>query len=376
MSLSDSKQRDSRAELLRIIAALLIIGHHAIKHGGLASSLIQSPFSVNQVWSTIIGSWGQLAVTTFIIISSWFLLDDTQIQKNGYGVKVSKALDIVWTSWFYCVLILIVVLAIGVRVPFAIIIEDLFTPFYPKGYWFVATYVVFYVTVPVLRIAASNISDKGLMYSVIIGTIFVPVYNLAFDGAIGGTLSYFYYLFFLTAYFKRTNENVLKKKCKIVFGFSSILIVSLVCLLSFASSFVGGNALLNQLWRIYNSRNIFTAIQGFSLFFIFMQMKPFTSRIINNIAKTAFGTYLITENIVLRGESGQVSILWNEIFHFSEMYETNLFIPYSAGVILLVFVCVVAIDYLRIMAVRKINFKISVFDRMDQKCLECFKNNI
>ena len=73
-----AKIRDSRIELLRIISALLILCHHAIQHGGIVSKeFIQSNVSVNQLWSTLIGSWGQLGVTVFIIIASWFSLENS-----------------------------------------------------------------------------------------------------------------------------------------------------------------------------------------------------------------------------------------------------------------------------------------------------------
>lgn len=74
---NECKKRDSRLEFLRVVAAFLILAHHAIQHGGTElNSLIQSEFSINQFWSTLIGSWGQLGVTIFVIISSWFLTDN------------------------------------------------------------------------------------------------------------------------------------------------------------------------------------------------------------------------------------------------------------------------------------------------------------
>lgn len=70
------KIRDSRIESLRIVTVILILAHHAIQHGGESyNSLIQAPLSINQIWSTVIGSWGQLGVTIFLIISSWFLTE-------------------------------------------------------------------------------------------------------------------------------------------------------------------------------------------------------------------------------------------------------------------------------------------------------------
>ena len=68
--------RDSRIELLRIVAAIMILSHHIVQHSGNEmGQLIASPLSVNQFISAAFGSWGQLGVTIFIIISSWFLAE-------------------------------------------------------------------------------------------------------------------------------------------------------------------------------------------------------------------------------------------------------------------------------------------------------------
>ena len=71
-----NKKRDSRLEFIRIVATLMILFHHIIQHSGQdLNSLIKSPVSTNQFISVILGSWGQLGVTIFVILTSWFLTD-------------------------------------------------------------------------------------------------------------------------------------------------------------------------------------------------------------------------------------------------------------------------------------------------------------
>ncbi len=67
--------RDSRIELLRIIAAIMILFHHIVQHSApTLNGLIQSPLSSSQIIATIFGNGGQLGVSIFIIITSWFSL--------------------------------------------------------------------------------------------------------------------------------------------------------------------------------------------------------------------------------------------------------------------------------------------------------------
>lgn len=365
-----TNNRDSRIELLRILSAFLILSHHAIQHGGEdTNALMQAPLSVNQMWSSLVGSWGQLGVTIFVILTCWFFLN----KRGGYGVKPSKAVDIAVATWIYGVVILLIVLVFKQTVPYGVIIKNLLTPFYPNGYWFITTYIAFYLSLPILGKLLFALSKKQLKYLLFIGSLLIPIYNFIFSGAIGGTLFYFYYIFFVVGFIKQYDDCFIRKHNKVLFVVTTVVIFVLIELCALTSELTGVNALLGMINKIHDSRNILTVIQALSLFFIFLGLKPRKSLVINEIAKTALGTYLITENIVIRGESNQVSILWNGIFHFAEMSKSRLFIPYSIGVIVLVFTCSVIIEYIRMYIVKKIKLKNRLLEKLDQRCLSCFE---
>ena len=80
----ETRTRDSRIELLRIISSLMILSHHAIQHGGEGIySFIHTHPSLNQLYSVAIGSWGQLGVSVFIIITAWYSVD----KMGGYSLE-------------------------------------------------------------------------------------------------------------------------------------------------------------------------------------------------------------------------------------------------------------------------------------------------
>lgn len=289
----------------------------------------------------------------------------------GGGVKISKAINLALTSWGYGLAILALFILWGYSIPKSIVVKSLIGPIYPSFYWFVSTFIVFYLLMPILSLAVNNMTSKSLFYIAIIGGIFVPCYNFIFEN-VGGTLAYFCYTFFLIGLLKRNDDNFIKKHRYCIFICSSLIIVVLVVLGSFISGFWGGQKLLNLLVRVHDSRNIFTIVQAVSLFYIFKELKPFSSMLVNEVAKTAFGTYLITENIVIRGDSNSLSILWNEWFHFANMYEGNSFVLYSTSVIMLIFVCAIGIDYLRLVIAQKMNLHIRLIDKLDRWSLDCF----
>ena len=176
-----SKTRDSRFELLRIVAALMILAHHMIQHCGYAlNDRIEAPFSVSQLWSTVIGSWGQLGVTVFVIISCWFMVDS---KPENY--RFSKVIRIAITAWVYSVLTILVLKILGYSISIKDYIKALITPVYGGTYWFVTAYVIFMFLTPFMRKLLDVLKDKQLIFLCAVLIAIAPVYTIAFT-PVGG----------------------------------------------------------------------------------------------------------------------------------------------------------------------------------------------
>ena len=67
------KERQSNIELLRIIAILIIIGHHFAIHGKLYEYTDIS--FVNRIWMQFLLLSGKLGVSLFVLISGYFLIE-------------------------------------------------------------------------------------------------------------------------------------------------------------------------------------------------------------------------------------------------------------------------------------------------------------
>lgn len=68
------QERSSNFELLRIFSMLMIVASHAAQHmanGGW--TVMNAALGVNTLSLILLGTYGQLGVILFIIISSWFL---------------------------------------------------------------------------------------------------------------------------------------------------------------------------------------------------------------------------------------------------------------------------------------------------------------
>ncbi len=363
--------RDSRLELLRVIAAFLILCHHAIQHGGNTLNLfIETSFSINQLWSTVIGSWGQLGVTVFVIITCWFSTDKSRKNGGGTAKKILQASSVAW-GYSLCICGLLLLFRFHLSV--SIIAKTLLTPVYPLAYWYVTTYIIFVALLPILKIALFNISDKQLTYLCIVLVILSPVYNFYFEN-IGGYISYFITIYFCVAYLREHRDCFIVKHPKIVFAGLSLFIICGISVVSIFSYSMGHPGLVHILNKLHDCKNIITLIQGFALFFCFLGMRPFKSRIINELALTAYGTYIITENIALRGENGATSILWNGLFKMNAAYQGDNFIIYSIFVCLVTFVAAMIIDYIRILIKRALKINWDKTNKVDAYFDSIFDN--
>ncbi len=308
------KERDSNFELLRIICIFLIVMSHCILHSCANSREILEPvqLNLNHFFSIMVGTWGRLAVEIFVILSSWFLVD-------GYGIHSKKIVKIVAQTWFWCIVLLCIGLVLNLDViSTKVIIKELLTPIYPQ-YWFVTNYVIFYMIVPFLQVFVKSIDKKRLGLLCCIFSILVVAYKLT-EGV--SNIIYFIYLFILTAWIK-DNEGWFKKYSNLLSIFCYIVLVILKILAKDADLLfdisLGDKAIL----LINAVQMLLTTIFAFSLVNCFARIKIKYNRIINIIASTTLGVYVIHENIIMRGESNQVSMLWDSIFGVGNAYSES-----------------------------------------------------
>lgn len=337
---SKGKIRNSNLELLRILCMMMIIGSHYAHHGaGNNWSMLRSAFSVNHVIATILGSWGQLGVYGFILISCYFMTEKSLFSSKRIFMLIG---EVVFYNLIYCF--------IGVlsgEAGLKTIVKELLTPLWPEGYWFITTYIVFYLIEPFLKILASQLTKEMLMRMCIILTLFVPCYNLLWDN-VGGYLGNFVYAYFLITYLKGKENCFFEKYARI--GFitmtCSIIIVSLmICIFG---TITGLDIILGQTTRI-SGRNIFIVLDALFMFYFFKNLKVKNSKVINTIGRATLGVYIIHDNIFLC--EGNNSILWDRILKINEWYTSPWFILHMVISIIAIFAVCTIIEILRIMIV-------------------------
>ncbi len=322
-------ERSSNFELLRIFAMLMIVGSHAAQHSGIGGwSSFASPVSKNLVSLYLLGSYGQLGVALFVIISSWFLCD-----KKG-GIHTEKAVRIYLHALFVSVAIFIFIKAGGfIELGAKDFARTLLTPA-KQGYWFVRTYILFYLIVPFLQEYLLKAEEKNIKRLFIVLTIFIGAMNF-FLPAVAlefGSVGSFIYIFVAVFFLKKHEGNFLEKHCRVIF----VLLLALMWLSMIFANVVGHSLgfsdeiIVKLLCRIFATRHIFLLALAMALFYIFKNyVKIGYSKIINTVAGTTLGVYILHENPLFcsYGENGlcDAALLFEQWLKVGEHFKNDTF---------------------------------------------------
>lgn len=314
---SQGKSRHSGIELLRIFAMLMIVAHHFAIHGIFSNWNYNISFIevFNTYWSVFLCSFGKVGVDIFVIITGYF-----NISKE---FRLSKALNIYLQTVFYALLVYIGFLILGKNISFI----------NSCSYWFIKYYLILYLLTPILNKLINKLPQKYFDVVTILVLVVGFILPLVLKHFNLGLIGTFIALYFIGAYYKLKDVHLNKKYS--------------LFLLLFALAFLIGRAILKidygffyvkSVIKYMSLYSIFTLIFAVCMFDYFLHVKLVCNEIINKIAKSVFGIYLIHDNNFIR------SLLWNKLLSVAAFMDKSYFVLYSCIVIIGVFILCVVLD--------------------------------
>ncbi|MDE5766404.1 MAG: acyltransferase [Clostridia bacterium] len=309
--------RQSNFEILRIISMLMIIGHHVAMHGGYSSveSVVISDYIIR-----LFTIGGKLGVNIFVLISGYFLINSK--------FKIKKALTIFAQVFFYSVLISSIFLIFG-KVQFSKdLLLSMLLPISLNVWWFVSIYFITYCLSPFLNILVKNCGQKLHLILIFFLLVVQCIVNNVLGVAHLSNVAWFITLYLISAYIKIYPHKLFNSnKIAVPVSLGTLVIIAVF------------NVFLKvNLWEMVNFVCLVCSVA------IFCSFKNFTipnSKIINAIAKTTFGIYLIHDHPLVR------SFLWVELLKCPYHYQLNTFICFVIVAIIAVFIACMIIDFIR-----------------------------
>ena len=358
------RERNSRIEILRIVACLLITFNH-IYNKGVPKATIDAGYStLNAALCILFLQGGKYGCNVFLIISAWFLVDK--------AVNYRAAAKI-WIQTVFYTLALDIVCALIFHVKLGR--KDLLAVVFPMTmgtYWYCRAHVVMLLLGPLAkrlfnrleRGQAALLLCGGLLFSVLPtvtleGSLLqgLPHRALIFDILTYPPL-WFLYVYLLIDYVKNRSPKLRDGGIRRLGVRAPAAGAILLYLCMFAGTLalfrgIQGGSLPKYFHsgtlRALNSAPCFAS--AFLLFVAALNMRPFENRRINRIAAYAFGVYLF------QCHKSFQKILWPRLLAFRKYFHasTPVFALYCAFGVAVICLMGAAFEWLYKQAYRPIS---------------------
>lgn len=302
----NTKLRESQFELMRIISMLFIVLYHILVHG----KILEHATGSMSLFLVFIESLILVHVNSFVLVSGYF-------QCKG-KLKLGKAIKINNMTWFYKVVMMLVLVATSlIAKPDIIIRLHTYLPIDYGTYWFINSYLILYLISPILNKIINSSSKKNLQkviltLFIIISVLSTVTRDVFYNTLTGRSLCTFILLYFIGAYIRNypISDSYFMKpfsnNAKRLIYFSTYLfaaIMSTFCWLGYTYLHPLG-AFANEVGSILSFNHVSYAspiviIQSIGYFLYFSTLN-FKNKFINKVSSSTLAVYLISENIFLR----------------------------------------------------------------------------
>ena len=321
------EKRNSSIELLRIIAMLMIVGHHLAMHSQFDFSAAPA---LNRFWVLFLREGGQAGVDIFFLISGYFL-----VFQKGWRVKSLLKL---WLEMSAAVLIYSFIgLSTGqIELSLPGLLMIALKAMFPLGFnawWFASVYMVLCLISPYINMILNRLSKKE--YQVMLG-IFLTIWSvmptfLTFKYELSNVL-WACTVYSIGGYIRlHIDKRSFPEPGRLLFfsTFSYFLNFGLVAVVSCLSKYFP--YLESRVSAFYDMYSLFILLSSVLMFLFFLNWPMGYSRLVNTIAGTTFGIYLLHDNKIVR------ELLWGNPF-WNNAVDSPWFILQSSAIILIIFI--------------------------------------
>jgi len=332
---------------------LIVVSHFAV----------HSPFefsgtrmSLNQIY-TQITVLGNVGVNVFVLISSTFLF------RRGYEHYSPKRVFPLWRAMLFYSIIFYAIFVLTETIPFSTkdFIKSLF-PISFETWWFGTTYIILFLFYPFLNILIDRLDKR--YYILLLAVVFIIwciVPTLTGQSLKSNDIIWFVCLYFLAGFLEKQQNRTNRKPS--YYFLRALLFYVLYCISIIAIDFASMTipALKDRVLYFSDKQRLIILPLSVYLFLGFRNMKEFYSPTLNQISRSMFGVYLISEYPTMREYIWSV---WNPVLKYTE---TNVFILFAVGYCALVFILCSVAEMMRLHTIEVIMFRL--FDRFENAAI-------
>lgn len=321
-------KRQSNFEFLRIICMLIIILSHYSVHGGFDSSLIDNSFNKLLVRTT---GLGEVGVQCFFFISGYFMV------KSSFQLK--KLVQLELQMLFYSAVLGLVSYFLFPDLLDGKALLQCFFPALTCQYWFMSVYLLLYLLSPFINYFLNHTPKQLVEYCILLlGIIYIVIptftnYTLAGES----TITLFATVYLIGGYVRLYPDAI-----AFFHNRRKNILCALICLL-----FIVFSVILNHFIHLYpndyfmRAQSLPLVLLSFTLFLAIKNTQISYTPVINQVAGSVLGIYLIHDNPYVR------SILWSKVLHNAAYGNSPFLIIHMIASVIMVFLVCMAIEKAR-----------------------------
>jgi len=324
-------------EQLRVMAMLMIIGHHFVYYGG----LLNTENLLNRGLSQFVNIGGKLGVNLFVLIGGWHM------SKKEYHAERTVRLWLQSVSTGLLMLILCALIwgceSLGNT---GEAIWGALLPVSQSACWFAGTYIVLTAFMPFLNVVLHSVGRRGidiLLCAAGVSVCLIPTVLWGKEMYFSPIL-WFMYLYLLAGRLRRYPSPTLTRHGMMLFGVSLALIWLSTLILSYAGQY-DESVWINRNYYAERMETLPMLTASLGLFLTFAEKKPSRNRAAEAAGRACFGIYLMHDNPIFRTH------LWNEWIRPWALSDSPLLIVCTVLSVSLIFMGGWAAEWLRALTV-------------------------
>ena len=328
--------RNSNIELFRIITMLVIIAHHYVVNSGIADILFSnSSMGVKNIFYLIFGCGGKTGINCFVLITGYFMCKSK--------ITLRKFLKLFCEAEFYSFVIFMIFWITGYE-PFSIkmFIKNMI-PFLDISTGFMACFLLFYLLIPFLNILIKHMKKREhemLLALCLFIYTFLP--SLAKAYVVFNYITWFVVLYILISYIRYYPKEIYQNTK--VWGILTIVTIVLSWISIVVCRYVG----IDPYFFVAESNKILALVTALCAFMFFKNVNIGYNRLINKIAASVFGVFMIHTN-----SDTMRRWLWYSTFKNGNMYFTKYYVLHAVISVILIYIICTIIDVIRIKMLEK-----------------------
>ena len=343
----DAKVRETKYELLRLLAMLMIMASHSVKCTmGTEYEFLGEPPGLNYFAALATVLVGNIGTYLFILLSCWF-------STEKIGFRTDRILRLLWQVWTTCLLCAGFGAAFRLRsFTMRTLLREMVTPFGPQNgtqYWYVTAFAAFLLLLPALQYLAQKLDDKKIGFLCVVLIALGPLRQFI-DTDLLGDVGDFVLMFFLCVYMKHKPDNWLRRHCFLGLALLALLVAGTLLARVVLPERLAGFTIVGTSGGRFNvmilrlrKRTIFQMFGALCLFYAFDRLRIRPVAAINRLAGYAFGVYLWHYNVMFR------EVIWQDVFHSEQLFRGGspvyVLIPLLAP--LAVYLAASAVEFVR-----------------------------